>query len=266
VAPSAETLSFSRGWQWDYDRAANRLSSITETQAAEIRYDPQAAAYFGRFPLVGDGRIFQTGAQFQAQLLLEPSYQAAVAPDAPSATSQSGLYVLRTRPEYQHVAAVQWYDTDTPAGAPEQYGFGVVGVVQPTPAAAIPMSGNRRYLGSVNSYLSGNFADTVGGTIDVHFDFTTGAFTLNLDLALICFMGCGYPTAPVLAVATNHARGAVTFAGDLQIGGAAGRGTFQGRFAGPEARELLIEFRAPYLNPETKSWTEISGIAIAKVA
>jgi hypothetical protein len=58
----------------------------------------------------------------------------------------------------------------------------------------------------------------------------------------------------------------VTFTGDLQIGGTAGPGTFHGRFAGPEARELLIEFRAPYLNPETKSWTEISGIAIAKVA
>jgi hypothetical protein len=174
--------------------------------------------------------------------------------------------VLRTRPEYQHVAAVQWFVQGTPAGAPERYGFGVVGVAQPTPAAAIPTSGIRRYSGAVNAYLSGNFADTIGGTMDIQFDFTAGTFTLNLDLGLVCFMGCGYPTAPVSAVATNHGRGAVTFTGDLQVGGTAGRGTFQGRFAGPEARELLIEFRAPYLNPETQSWTEISGIAIAKVA
>ena len=221
-------------------------------------------AYLGSFPLLGEGRIFRTSAEMQVQLL-GPSYNGAVAPDAAGAVGGSGLTVLRTRPEYQHVAAVQWFSGGTASGNLEHYGYGVVGLVQPTPAGAIPNSGVRSYWGAVDAYLAGNFADAVGGTAYVQFDFSTGTFTVNLDLALVCFMGCLYPTAPYSSVAPSHARGAATFTGGLQTSATGGQGTFIGRFAGPDARELLIEFRTPFFDPDRQIWTEVSGIAVAKV-
>jgi hypothetical protein len=90
----------------------------------------------------------------------------------------------------------------------------------------------------------------LGGAGSLEFDFAAGSVTGALNVDKYDF-GREGPLGVFTLMGTITRAGDITFRGTIIAPGAAERGTFEGRFAGPDASEIILRWRTPAVDPST---------------
>jgi hypothetical protein len=133
-----------------------------------------------------------------------------------------------------------------------------------TPTSGIPTTGSATY----DALLRGFAADSrwdVSGTASLQFDFGAGTLVGHLDPILLNANGLASVSLGTYTfVNTVFGAGSTTFSGGLQKTGIAQLGSFNGLFTGPAAQELIAHWRAPYVNPDSSTSSEIFGVLIGR--
>jgi hypothetical protein len=263
-ALTPDLFTVGRGWQFDYTGTAAPFTNSVEADGATASFDRSSGSYQMTIPLHGSGTLYQTYAPRDAA---GAEYVGTLAANAAVAANRSELLVYKPQalgPGFTHVAWTAWYVDQQLGVGSHRNSIGVLGLAQPTPVGSVPMSGQRRYTGQLLGYLKDNVADHVVGTIQIDLDFTTGAISGHFTVQHLCFMGCTYPVIGYTLSNIAFTKGSTTFSGTVTTSGAASPGSFSGRFAGPGAEELLLEFRAPYFDPDRKASVRLSGVGAAR--
>ncbi|WP_369025458.1 transferrin-binding protein-like solute binding protein [Qipengyuania sp. RANM35] len=96
----------------------------------------------------------------------------------------------------------------------------------------------------------------VEGTADLTFDFGAGTLAGAMDPTIFSYNGETRSLGRYEFVNTVFGVGSTQFSGELANASLTDLGTFNGLFTGPQAAELIAQWRAPYVNP----WTNESGL------
>ena len=126
----------------------------------------------------------------------------------------------------------------------------------PTDAAAIPKTGTATYDATIDGH-GGSYS--VYGTARFAFDFGAGKLSGYMDPQLNGAFGG--PSLPRYNFSeTIYATGSPTFSGKFDIAGPT-PSSFQGRFTGPAAQELMAQWTAPFLDDDNQ-WKTMSGVMV----
>lgn len=141
-----------------------------------------------------------------------------------------------------------------------EFGFTAFGIA--TPGSGIPVSGSATYDAHVaGRLLSG--PGMVGGDATLLFNFGTGALSGHFD-PILSLNGINTALGRYDFVNTVYGAGSTTFSGSLSRSGISGLGSFDGRFTGPVAQELMARWSAPYLHPTNQQPGEMFGIWVGR--
>ncbi len=266
--PTGSIAAVGEGWQFEF-RSTNNSDplAVRESDDIALSYDAASGSYFLTLPVSGLVTVEQPGGSEGADGFTYLAAGLPAAPPGPTVVSPDGAsYVgLTSAPasRYTYVSLIAWH-SQTPAGIGFQsISHGVAGFAQPTPQGGVPTTGIASYLGEVFGTIAGNDGDLIAGTATFDFDFASASLTGKFDLELVCGMGCSNDPFTYSLTNTSFARGATTFAGDLD-NGKGDRGSFAGLFAGPTASELLASFQTQFGGPTGAPATTVSGIVLAK--
>jgi hypothetical protein len=131
----------------------------------------------------------------------------------------------------------------------------------PTAVGDVPLTGSATYAGDVQGLASNTV--WVGGSVSLLFDFGAGSLS-GVMKPRVAPTWDDYSLGDYTFRDTVFAKGSTTFSGAFTVSGSTAPSSFQGSFNGPQAAELVANWTAPYLNPETQQWGTMSGIWIAK--
>jgi hypothetical protein len=140
--------------------------------------------------------------------------------------------------------------------------FGLVAFGQATPDSGVPLTGSATY----NALVAGRTLD-VGGVIrgDATFQFNFGAGTLSGHMnPIFQYNGAETNLGSYEFTNTVFGVGSATFSGRLSNNGTSSLGSFDGRFTGPAAQELMARWTAPYRNPSTQQFNEMFGVIVGR--
>ncbi len=138
------------------------------------------------------------------------------------------------------------------------FAFGVA-----TPAGAVPTVGTASY----GAELTGHAGEwQLYGTALFQFDFGAGTLSGYMDPETNGAFGS--PDLPRYTFTdTVFSRGSTTFSGSFDFKGPASS-SFEGRFTGPNAEELMASFKAPFLDWDDKGeptkWGVMEGAIVGK--
>lgn len=137
-----------------------------------------------------------------------------------------------------------------------------------TPASGVPVSGSGSFLGFAkgqadipNDAWGAVQTTPLEGTVKLNFDFAAGLLSGSLALAHACDCTKAVSTGTIAFNNTAYARGSQTFSGSFATS-VAGSNSFEGRFTGPGAEELIGSWSLPFLFEGTSH--QASGAWIAK--
>jgi hypothetical protein len=139
--------------------------------------------------------------------------------------------------------------------------FGFFAFGMPTPASAVPVTGSASY----NALVVGRPLDINGvitGDATLQFNFGAGTLSGSLD-PVLNYNGVETDLGSYAFVNTVFGVGSASFSGGLSHSGTSTLGSFDGRFTGPAAQELM-RWIAPYRNPTNQQWNEMFGIMVGK--
>lgn len=125
--------------------------------------------------------------------------------------------------------------------------FGIV-----TPSTSVPTTGSRSY---ANAGIDG------GAPMRITVDFAARRVSGTIGIAWQDAWGPYAPTTFNLTPET-FSPGAVEFSVPIEIPGAPAPGTLSARFAGPNAEEMMVTWRAPLRNPYEDGWVTFSGLQV----
>ena len=156
---------------------------------------------------------------------------------------------------YKYTSTGSWFDPSTygPTGV---FAYGI-----PTAAGDVPVTGAATYAGSVQGVAANSI--WVGGSVSLTFDFGAGSLS-GVMKPRVAPTWDAYSLGDYVFRDTVFAKGSTSFSGAFTVSGSTAPSSFQGSFNGPQAAELMANWTAPYLNPETKQWGTMSGIWTAK--
>jgi hypothetical protein len=140
--------------------------------------------------------------------------------------------------------------------------FGFLAFGTATPNSGVPVTGSASY----NAILAGRALDISGvvdGSATLQFNFAAGTLSGHLD-PVLHYNGITTNLGSYDFVSTVFGVGSPTFSGGLSVSGTSTLGTFDGRFTGPAAQELMGRWIAPYRNPATQQWNEMFGVMVGK--
>jgi hypothetical protein len=167
----------------------------------------------------------------------------------------------RTEPQFTY-STLAFYQASTSASGPGgAFAFGI-----PTPASAVPVTGSATY----TAYVQGTSVDVNGeiaGTAALNFDFGAGQLTGHMDPSI--FVNDG-PWGDFVSLGrydfanTVQGVGSATFSGELVNASFQQNGAFSGRFTGPNAEELISNWRAPFHNPQTNQDSTMFGVWVGR--
>jgi hypothetical protein len=132
-----------------------------------------------------------------------------------------------------------------------------------TPAGAVPTVGTASY----DAELTGHAGDwQIYGTALFQFDFGAGTLSGYMDPETNGAFGS--PDLPRYTFTdTVFSRGSTTFSGSFDFKGPT-PSSFEGRFTGPNAEELMASFKAPFLDWDDKGeptkWGVMEGAIVGK--
>jgi hypothetical protein len=238
-------------------RAAPAITGeTTAPNLLDIRYDATQ-------------RVYQIAFPGGTPAPLSPAGGIVVPPTSPVMNWFGGGLALRTYvrslstdPQYKYLYSnlADWH-SGAPGGS---IAFGIA-----TPAGGVPTSGSATYAGLISGYTNelvnygewGNSLATLEGTIQLSFNF--GAGTLSGNLSPVVYGFDKVSLAPLAFTNTLYAAGATTFSGSFATA-LAGANSFDGRFTGPAAEELIGDLRFPYTSPIDSKTYDAAGAFVAK--
>jgi hypothetical protein len=171
-----------------------------------------------------------------------------------SAFANFSVFAISDAVGLQYSNHVHW-GAALPGVVHERHGFFAFGV--PAPAGAVPAGGARLYSGRTEGATT-LFAVPDGdndffgleGAGSLGFDFSAGTIAGSLTIDTAAFGREG--RLAVFTFSGTISRGAdVAFQGTISAPGVAESGTFEGRFTGPDASEIILRWRAPAIDPRT---------------
>lgn len=155
---------------------------------------------------------------------------------------------------YRYTSLGNWNSTDWTAWGAFAYGI-------PTAAGDVPVAGTATYQGEISGVSS--TAGLVSGTVSLNFDFANASLT-GVMKPQVSDWWDSYSLGDYAFRDTSFARGATTFSGSFDVPGSTAPSSFAGQFTGPQAAELMANWTAPYLDPDSSTWGTMSGVWIAK--
>lgn len=175
------------------------------------------------------------------------------------ASSSYGLTVSKPS-GYQYTALATQFENGW--GYPLQaFAFGL-----PTGTGDVPITGAANYDFTISGRNEGNdWTYLVGGNGQMSFDFAAGTLSGHFEPTINNWTEDTRALGRYDFVNTVYGVGSTTFAGELKHASFLELGQFDGRFNGPQAFELMAQWRAPYINPWTESPGHIVGFWIGKI-
>lgn len=255
-----------RGWQFSADRDGMGFLAEGVSEDLTVAYVASTASYQMTFPFLAANTMYRTSDTVYDGVIGGTRYEATLAASSSAAVHHYDIAVIRPGPAgtpYDHVAWLPWFTRTDIGGGRFRYSSGVAGVAQFTPNAQVPRTGTRRYVGRLLGNLS-ETSDFVVGRVELDIDFATGTVAGTLYMKLSCFMGCEYPEAAYRLADITYSTGGPRFDGKLSYAGLPADGSITGGYAGPNAEELMLSFRASYENPDAKRTMSVSGIGLAQ--
>ncbi|MCP3731514.1 hypothetical protein M9978_13880 [Sphingomonas sp. MG17] len=255
-----------RGWQSSANANGTGFVAEGPSEDVAISYTASTASYQASFPFLAANTMYRTSDIRYDDVIGGMRYEGAVAPSPSAAVNHFEIAVIRpgtAAAPYDYVAWLPWYTSADIGGSRFRYSSGVAGVAQFTLSAQVPQTGTRRYIGR----LLGNLAesgDFVVGRVELDIDFAAGTAAGTLFMKHVCFMGCEYPEVAYRLADIVYSTGGPRFDGKLSYGGLPPDGAISGGYAGPNAEELMLSFRASYYNPDAAKTQLLSGIGLAR--
>jgi hypothetical protein len=236
----------------------------------EFRYLAADKAYEILIPGYNEGRL-QTlgynGTVCSDGTVCNPSSTYNAVTDGNSPTNQEVTVTLFTPgsqaylpPTLTYTSLGHWNGTlPDPADSKQRLGYSgtfVYGV--PTAAGDVPISGSATYDARVEGvafFGTGatlGVAESVSGTARLTFDFGAGTLAGYMDPSITDGVWNGLTVGTTALGRYNFAQtvfgvGATTFSGRFDVPG--GPSSFEGRFNGPQAAELMARWNAPFADP-----------------
>lgn len=155
--------------------------------------------------------------------------------------------------DLKYTSMGSWWSTDG-----QQQGYFAYGV--PTLPADMPVTGSADYSGHIRGVTSG--MDYVFGGIDLTFNFGSGTLSGEMTPE-IAPVWDAIPLGTYAFRDTVYSKGATTFSGAFTVPGSSAPSSFEGSFNGPNGAEVMGSWQAPFLNPLTNSWGDMSGVFAA---
>ncbi len=255
-----------RGFQSSAERNGTGFLSEGVSEDVAVTYSPSTASYQMAFPFLAANTMYRTSDVRYDDQVGGTRYDGTLAASSGAATNHFEISVIRPGPvnaPYEYVAWLPWFTSADIGGGRIRYSSGVAGVAQFTPNAQVPRTGTRRYVGRLLASLSES-GDYVVGRVELDIDFAAGTAVGTLFTKHVCFMGCDYPEVAYRLAEISYTTGGPRLDGKLSYAGLPAEGSISGGFAGPDAQELMLSFRASYLNPDTKKTISVSGVGLAQ--
>lgn len=145
------------------------------------------------------------------------------------------------------------------------FAFGI-----PTPASAIPAAGTRTY-----TILGQGLTEVFPTPTSRDFRFLTAAGSLQFNFAERRWTGSLHIGSSELgreqdfgafAVSGGAVQSDGSFTGSIVVPGSAEMGTFEGRFTGPDASEIIVRWRMPLLIAAGGSPAQAFGVWVGKAS
>jgi hypothetical protein len=131
----------------------------------------------------------------------------------------------------------------------------------PTATVGMPVTGTATYSAKLVGDAQGYY---VAGTGSFSFDFGAGKLSGYLDPVLYDGWGTEFSAGKFDFVKTVYSTGSTAFSGQLANSFFATRGSFDGRFAGPAAEELMGRWQAPFTDPYSLDEGKMFGVFVGK--
>jgi hypothetical protein len=228
--------------------ATQELAVATRDDAIRIRYDSARNVYEVR------------AGSFDWSALFDPPESSGEGPNSyfkiaePSGSSSLSIQVHNRAPDagrrYQYSNLAIWRGAGAEGG---EWG-NVVALGTTTPASGVPLSGSASFEGIArgqadiaNDVWGATTTTPLVGTVKLNFDFAAGSLAGSLALSTgncDCFKTVS--TGEIAFSNTIFAPGSQTFSGSFNTG-VAGVNSFDGRFTGPAAQELIGSWSLPFL-------------------
>ena len=243
----------------------------TDADAVEIAYSAADGTYTLTLPEYEEGVLLPSGGNGSFDELGWINLQSTGSDLAIGAGPETQLaYVTLAWPKsspYTYTSYGDW-SGQLPMGQNR----GVFAYGTPTVEGDVPRIGSASYSGEVWGLTNGEptlSGGEVGPVLDVY-----GTVSLTFDFAAGTLAGEMLPTIypewdPVSLGRytfrdTVYSSGSMTFAGAFEVPDSDSPSSFLGRFTGPQAAELMANWRAPFRDPESGGWGTMSGVWIAK--
>jgi hypothetical protein len=171
------------------------------------------------------------------------------------------VFIRPTGPAWKPFSYTSWMEVGPKGAGDSPVAFGI-----PTPAGSVPTTGTASYKAEISgitkSLQGSDYGLLVQGDALFHFDFGAGKLSGYMAPQLNGPMDVPGPLPTYHFVNTIYSSGSTTFSGAFDIGGPI-PSSFQGRFAGPLAQELMAGWRAPFVGWENQ-WGVMEGVMIGK--
>jgi len=226
--------------------ATQEFAVATYDEHIRIRYDASQDLYEIK------------GATFDWASVIDPPNDPAPSPNSYfDIAGQAGSYLSLTahyrsptsESRYRYSNIASWRAGNTSGN---EWG-NVAAFGTPTPATGVPLNGTARYDGVARGIADvpnsgwGEVATTpLSGTVELNFNFGTGALSGSLTLSSACDCTKNFALPTLTFANMSFAPGSQAFSGDFATT-AVGANAFDGLFTGPGAEELIGRWTVPFL-------------------
>jgi hypothetical protein len=229
--------------QFAYSAATDRYTiTVPEFETGELRgtngfggsFDPGTNSWLNLFSTISD-----------------------VVPGSGSSTQLSVSLDWPASSPYKYTSVGRWHFVGASYPALGVFAYGI-----PTAPGDVPVAGTASYSGGIQGTLDDKITG-VGGSVTLNFDFAAGTLS-GVMKPIIAPVWDEVSLGDYTFRDTVFSKGSTTFSGAFQIDGTTAPSSFEGRFTGPTAAELLANWTAPYRYPGTATWGTMGGVWIAK--
>jgi hypothetical protein len=177
--------------------------------------------------------------------------------------SQSGYYISVTKTlPYQYTNLAYQFESQS-GDAVGVFAYGI-----PTSTSGVPTTGSASYSAKIFGMPGARSSQAgyeIGGDAKLNFDFGSGSLT-GYMYPILSDAWFEYDLGQYNFTQTVYSTGSSSFSGKFVVpnGGSTADTGFDGRFTGPSASELMAQWHAPFRDPYTDQWANLSGLWIGK--
>lgn len=171
-------------------------------------------------------------------------------------------FMRPTGPAWQPFSYTSWVQVGAKGIGDPPTAFGIA-----TPSDSVPTTGSAVYKAEIAGVARAThgtdlYQFSVYGGAQFEFDFGSGKLSGYMEPHLNGGWDAPAPLARYTFTNTVYSAGSPTFSGSFDIAGP-GASSFQGRFTGPLAQELMAGWTAPFMSWDNQ-WGMMEGVMIGK--